>query len=103
MFFLLSGNHQSCQPIRYTIKSYHLKTLKVGLLRYDDTYKTHGISYFEFDKWIDQSWASITNIGQMLLKITSKAMLDEEKKVNIIKFNNIISGIGIVQVRWIVA
>lgn len=30
-------------------------------------------------------------------------MVDEEKKVNIIKFNNIISGIGIVQVRWIVA
>lgn len=53
MFFLLSGNHQSRQPIRYTIKSYHLKTLKVGLLRYDGTYKTHGISYFEFDKWID--------------------------------------------------
>lgn len=53
----------------------------------------------------------------MLLKITSKAkclsksnfcvwvisMADREKKVNIIKFNNIISGIGIIQVQWIIA
>lgn len=30
-------------------------------------------------------------------------MVDEEKKVNIIKFNNIISGIGIIQVQWIIA